>query len=82
MRLLLKSDRSYCGTVTPQCDYTVLHIENMAKMPMCRAFGLARTRTDCAPRRAGAGAPARSHTQKGGKFSVMNQHIMVNSEMC
>ena len=82
MRLLLKFDRSYCGTVKPQCDYTDLHIENMAKMPMCRAFGLARTRTDCAPRCAGACAPARYRTPKGGKFSVMNQHIMVNSNMC
>lgn len=81
MRLLLNFDRRDCGTVKPQCDYTDLHIENMAEMPMCRAFGLARTRTDCAPRCAGACAPACAHTPSRGKFSVMNQHIMVNSDV-
>lgn len=81
MRLLLIFDRSYCGTVKPQCDSTDLHLENMAKMPMCRAFGLAYARTDCAPKCAPAGAGAQHQTPKGGKFSVMNQHIIVNSDV-
>lgn len=81
MRMLLTFIRSYCGTVIPQCDYTDLHIENMAEMPMCRAFGLAYARTDCAPECACAGAHARCHTPMRGKFSVMNQHIIVNSDV-